>query len=167
MLEFFNLANLCIIATTEWIFLAGGKFVGCGWSCKVFVEVMMTFSARATVGNYQHIAAQSELNQVYQYCRGRGSLKVFVNIPSGWHEMMATLSTTNHEKWSATLATGATRGEPATLNLNWQIQKPGSFLFLPVQRCEPLDCIFMWASSPASLKGASVSDQIFGGNPRL
>ena len=87
MLEFSNLANLCIIATTEWIFLAGGKFVGYGgWSCKVFAEVMMTFSARATVGNYQHIAAQSELNQVYQYCRGRGSLKVFVNIPSGWHE---------------------------------------------------------------------------------
>ena len=86
MLEFSNLATLCIIATTEWIFLAGGKFVGCGWSCKVFVEVMMTFSARATAGNYQHIAAQSELNQVYQYCRGRGSLKVFVNIPSGWHE---------------------------------------------------------------------------------
>ena len=56
----------------------------------------MTFSARATAGNYQHIAAQSELNQVYQYCRGRGSLKVFGSVRSSrghnvylsaWHKV--------------------------------------------------------------------------------
>ena len=144
MSEFSNLANLCNIAT-DGVNISRGKFVGCGWSCKVFVEVMMTFSARATVGNYQHIAAQSELNQVYQYCRGRGSLKVFVNIPSGWHENDGYPF--HNKPWEMiryprhrrdTSEPLNIRCETATLNLNWQIQNPGSFLFLPVQKSEPL-----------------------------
>lgn len=73
MLEFSNLANLCNIAT-ERIFLAESSLAAEDGVVKFLLEVMMTFSARATVGNYHHIAAQSELNQVYQYCWGRAGV---------------------------------------------------------------------------------------------
>ena len=57
---------------------------------------------------------------------------------------MATLSTTNHEKWSATPDTGATRASPKyslwVCDTKSQLTNtnPGSFLFLPVQKSEPL-----------------------------